>query len=108
MKSHEHWYRYTDFLIDTDPICVSIELKTYLVIRHTPKGVWIDTRFDLAEKSRKKFILKDAMKRFACPTIEEAKESFLARKRKQLRIYKARTKQVEQVIIKATDQWKDK
>lgn len=48
---------------------VFIHFDQFPVIRHTPKGVWLDARsFD----GRERFVLKEANKRFACPTKEEA------------------------------------
>jgi hypothetical protein len=46
----------------------------------------------------KKFVLKDARKRFACPTPEEAMESFIARKKRQRGILKAQLVHVEEAI----------
>lgn len=55
-------------------------LHSYEVLKETPKGVWIQAY------GTKKFILQNARKKFACPTIEEAIESFIARKKRQIRI----------------------
>lgn len=46
------------------------------VTKTTPKGVWLGDRF----------VLRDVRKRFACPTLHEALESFVARKDRQIRI----------------------
>lgn len=101
----EYWYRYSDIatappLDEWDnpvgPSGVIIHLNAFKVLKHTPKGVqldigWEDTRL----------VLHSATRRFACPTIEEAKISFLARKERQLGIYLARAKHVRRVIEKA-------
>ncbi|TPL42664.1 MULTISPECIES: hypothetical protein [unclassified Mesorhizobium] len=74
------WYRYEDSSSSTP----SIHLRRFRVLRETPKGVWLD------DWSRERFVLKDANKRWAYPTIELARESFLIRKRRQvqhLKIY---------------------
>jgi hypothetical protein len=55
----------------------------------TPKGVWID------DQGRKRFILVGARKRYACPTIVEALESFVARKKRQLGILQTQVNNVE-------------
>lgn len=69
-----------------------IHLRTYEVLKHTPKGVWLRFRYD------KKFVLASANKRFACATIEEAAESFIARKKRQISIYKNRMQRAEEVL----------
>lgn len=67
---------------------LSVELRTYIVRKHTPCGVWIDGRF----------VNLKANKRFACPTMEEAKESFIARKKRQIRILSARLKDAQRAL----------
>lgn len=57
----------------TDP---QLEMWWWEIERRTPKGAWVVGRF----------VLLTATKRWACPTEEEALESFIARKRKQIRI----------------------
>ncbi len=49
------------------------------VVKRTPQGVWLDTG-DIEPK----LVLNCWNKRYACPTIEEAKASFIARKRRQI------------------------
>ena len=68
------WFRYEDS-IGYGP---EIWLRQFRVIRTTPKGVWLD------DYGRERFVLNDAHKRFAYPTIELARKSFLIRKRRQL------------------------
>lgn len=79
---------------------VRIELRTFEVIRRTPKGVWINLFGNLAplDKSSQRFVLLKATKRFACETIEEAQASFRARKQRQIRIYRARMHAAEQAL----------
>ena len=88
------WYRYEDIryappLDEFDePIgdgSVGIMLREYRVVKDTPKGVWLEHDNWLFDPEPK-FVLRDARKRFACPTITEAKESFFARKNSQIRI----------------------
>jgi hypothetical protein len=92
----EKWYRYEDVqyasqLNEYDepigPGRLEVKLREIPVIKHTPKGVWIGYGNGILEK---KFVLRDSRKRYACPTIEEAKESFIARKKCQVGIYRAR------------------
>lgn len=69
-----------------------IYLEAYTIISHTPKGFWI--RYFL----RRRFVLNTARKRFACLTIEDARESYIARKKAQARIYKARLHIAEKIL----------
>lgn len=52
---------------------ITYTITPFMVLSKTPKGVWLDTG------DRKKFVLRDARKRFACPTRTEAVESLKAR-----------------------------
>lgn len=60
-------------------------LKEYRIVRHTPKGVWIEVQPGYP-KPKLKFVLNDSRKRWAHDTRDGAKTSFLARKRRQLSI----------------------
>ena len=61
------------------PTCTN--LCKFEVVKRTPQGVWLDIGdIDL------KLVLNHWNKRYACPTIEEAKASFVARKRRQIRL----------------------
>lgn len=74
-----------------------ITIYPYRVLRHTPKGVWLEDHTQPGGR----FVLKDSRKRFACPTKEEAIESFIARKRRQCEILKAQLDHVERVLTVA-------
>lgn len=92
----ELMYRYEDVAYaapfdetGTLPGTVKVELRTFKLIRRTPKGFWVA----LAAGSFigcTRFVLAGARRKFACPTIAEARTSFIARKRRQAGIYKAR------------------
>ena len=71
---------------------VGVELRKYRVVKRTAKGVWLDLYGD------RKFVLNDSRKRFALPTVELARESFIARKWSQIRIYRARISQAEKAL----------
>jgi hypothetical protein len=60
-----------------------MQFERYLVIRRTPKGVWIN-----GENGREKFILNGEGKRYAYPTLKQAIESFGFRKASQVKILK--------------------
>lgn len=57
-----------------------VEALWFPVRKRTPKGAWIYDRF----------VLLTARKKYACETLEEAVESFLARKTRQASIYQHR------------------
>jgi len=64
-------------------------LRTFNIIRVTPKGVWIALEYNYkGEVAKKKFILANSRKKYACFTLEEARVSFLIRKQRQLAILK--------------------
>lgn len=108
----EYWYRYYDVQYSAganeygDPLPeagpVKVHLQEFPVEKHTPKGVWlsgIDVRdYHGGHYPSWRFVRHDTNKRFACPTIAEARESFLARKRRQIRIHTARIRQAEKAI----------
>jgi len=79
------WYRYYT-------TSSGVHLDSFTVVKTTPKGVWLDN---------KKFILRDARKRWACPTKPEARESFIARKRVHIRILKKQLQLAEQSLAAA-------
>lgn len=71
---------------------VEVIYDRFPIVRRTPKGVWIDNY------GERKFILLTANKKFACETLEQARESFVARKRRQIRILTAGIRSAEQAI----------
>lgn len=115
----EYWYRFDDvaYALTADeygerrgPGSIEVHLRRYVVIKHTPKGAWLEFWPTATGKPRlvgvelsfgdrqKRFVLKGATKRFACPTEKEAKESFIARKEKLISIMKARIYYAEQAM----------
>jgi hypothetical protein len=60
------------------PLIVTIVLEHYEIKRKTPKGCWID------DFGVERFILDGARKKWAYPTEELARESFIARKEWQI------------------------
>ncbi|MGJ4945154.1 hypothetical protein ACQR1W_31655 [Bradyrhizobium sp. HKCCYLS1011] len=65
-----------------------LQMTWYAITRRTPKGAWISGRF----------VLLTAHKRWACPTQEEAIESFIARKQKHIRILMSNLKRAEEEL----------
>lgn len=95
MSTPAYWYRIVDgrYAPASDewgmPVGagqVYVSVLEYRVMRETAKGVRLDNG---------RFVLRDARKRFACPTVEEAVESYLARKYRQLYLLNKTVEQVE-------------
>lgn len=91
------WYRYEEKvyappLDEFERPCgtgrVELVRLEYPVVKVTPKGV----RLAWGQS----FVRRDARKRFACPTDEEARESYRARKAKQIRILRRQIAQAEE------------
>ena len=73
------FYRYADVQhMDR----VHIYKYTYQLIKETAKGYWIDVGYP----QKGKWVSKTSKKRYAYPTREEAKENFIARKKRQISI----------------------
>jgi hypothetical protein len=103
-RTGEVWYRMTSHVVSAGvdewdnpvgPGHVEVYVHEHDVIKHTPKGVWLNAY------GEKKFVRRDARKRFACPTKEEALESFVARKKRQIGILSAQLRNAEDAIHKA-------
>jgi hypothetical protein len=100
----EHFFRYDDtqfappldeFENPVGPGRVVVQLTEFPVIRRTKCGAWVDNF------GTPRFVLLSARKQFACPTKEDAKVSFLARKKAQARIYAARLRATNEAIALA-------
>lgn len=100
----EVWYRYEDMrwappLNEFDEPVGSgrsdIRLLEFEVLKHTPKGVWVGSW------SNKRFVLTSARKRYACPTKQEALDSFIARKKRQQTILRNQLQHVKTVLAMA-------
>lgn len=70
-----------------------VELRKYRVVKATPTGVWLALYL-----GHKRFVRLNARKRFACPTVAEAAESFRARKERQRAIHEARAERAERAM----------
>lgn len=98
------WYRFEDVryaapLNEYDepagPGRLVVELRKYHLTARTPKGVWLG----IWAGRKDRFVLDSAHKRFACPTIEEARVSFVARKNRQRQIHQARADRAADAIV---------
>lgn len=94
---HRIYYRYEERIFGTmneyDPELHlesgRLDILHFPVMKETPCGVWIKIPWiDSMNGKGKKFILTNARKKYACPTIEDARESFMARKQRQIMILK--------------------
>lgn len=83
-----------DTWISTGPY---LELEAFLIRSITPKGWTIEADNALGWR----FIGREHTKRYALPTVEEALESFIARKEKQESIYLNRAKRARNAILLA-------
>lgn len=65
----------------------------FKVIKTTPKGVWLDVGF-----SGKRFVLSNAKRQWASPTLPAAIEKFRRRKEKHLAILERQAAELRQVL----------
>lgn len=77
----EFYYRETNARWFEDVLAISVII--YRIVSRTPKGCWIAPDWD-DEARFKKFILEGKGKRYAYPTREEARASFIIRKKKEI------------------------
>jgi hypothetical protein len=98
----EFWFRYVDrhyaAMLDEFERPMgrgrsAIGLLSFPVAKHTPKGVWLHLG-----GGQKRFVLKDARKRYACPNIVEARTSYIERKKKQVKILTAQLETAEWLL----------
>lgn len=75
---------------------LQIYVRTYKVMKETPKGVW------LWVYGRRRFVLHESRKKFAHPTLDSALTSFKARKAAQIRILSSQIARAEQAVTQAS------
>lgn len=93
------FYRY-DF-IDTgeDSTNIIIVLKTFFLVKETPKGYWIlENGWFFA---RQRWVSKTSKKRYAYPTKEQALTNFIKRKERYLRILRYKITSTKAAIKQA-------
>jgi hypothetical protein len=66
--------------------------SAFPVLKTTPFGVWLDVC------GGRRFVRADARKRYACPTEQDALESYHARKRRQVNILGAQLASAEAAL----------
>lgn len=74
----------------------SVEFVAYYypIVKRTKCGVWIE----LWRGGKRKFVNLECVKKWACPTIEEARDSFYRRKSRQMSILSHQFNIVERVL----------
>lgn len=115
----DRWYRYEDVryaaMVDEfeNPIGegrTDVNLRVLVVVRVTPRGVWLlpehvwpqaEYKREDLQRSGARFVRLSATKQYACPSLEAARISFIARKTAQARIYRARLRQAETALQRA-------
>jgi hypothetical protein len=83
---------------------VELYCRKYRIVKKTPKGHRIELGIPMdigGAGMPTKFILQNATKRFACPTKAEALDSFIARKKRYIRILGGHISDAEIAIRKA-------
>jgi hypothetical protein len=73
-------------------VCLQCDVESV-----TKRGVWVSVY------GMRKFVLDNARKRYAYPTVEQALESFHARKRRQVQILRARLQEAEAALTLQPD-----
>ncbi len=87
-------YRYDDYHDSEMPY---VWLRSFKVLRDTPKGYWIE-EWEGAGERYKKFVLKGAGKRFAYLSKDDAWDSFRRRKERQVNILAHQHDRVKRVL----------
>lgn len=72
---------------------LAVELSTFDIVKRTKCGVWI-----VDSRGRDRFVNLEARKKYACESKESARDSFIARKSAQLRIYAARAERAQDAL----------
>jgi hypothetical protein len=89
-------YRITSLIRGVDFPTVQINYHKFKILRETPKCYVIREWAG----GKEKYVLKNAKKRFAYPTREEAKEGFIARKSRQIRLLNGQLDHAETAMKK--------
>lgn len=79
---------------------IAVELMEIPVIKKTPCGAWVGW-----DEHDKKFVNLNWNKRYALPTLEEAKASYRARKRREISLMEARANGARLALAAAEKQW---
>lgn len=96
----EYLYRFSDYRVSNGVDeyerslggGVKVRLDRFCITKKTPKGVWIDAW------GEDKFVNLTAVKQYACVSVESAKQSYLARKKRQISILSSRLRLAESAL----------
>lgn len=119
--AEEVWYRYDNWIeaqggidaigewVRTGPGHVRLKLSEFPVVSHTPKGVWLSWGFidENGQYTKDRWVSNTSRKKFAYPTKEQALESFIARKRRQVLISKVRMIAAQDALYLAIEKLKN-
>jgi hypothetical protein len=78
---NHHFYREENARMSDDVLAISV--IEYRVVKRTPAGFWITRLWD-RDAQFKRFVLAGLGRRHAYPTRQLARESFIARKKKEI------------------------
>lgn len=93
------FYRYEDIQYEDGPYLLEYQFS---MIKETPCGWWIGNRMGhYGILNKPKWVSKTARKRFAYPTKEDALNNFIARKQRQISIFKYRLDRAEGALYQA-------
>lgn len=81
---------------------VEIQLERYLILRRTPKGVWIRR---WSGNKPETFVLNDSPKKVAWPTVDEAKMHFFTRKKNQISLLLRQLNRAKEALWTAAEKW---
>lgn len=71
----------------------TIQISKFKILKRTPCGAWIDYAY-----RSKKFVNLTCRKQYACETPEKALQSFICRKKRQVKILSSQLKDAESVL----------
>ncbi len=83
---------------------LKISLREIPVLKRTPKGAWVRRQYyTQASENDRQFIRLTARKQYASNTKEEAKECFIARKKRQIQILSGQLEQAKEALALGED-----
>jgi hypothetical protein len=106
VRDHMNFYRYDEIIYDAPYREIKLTMTIFSLVKETKKGYWIkESLFGMSHGKR--WVSKTSVKRYAYPTKEEALQSFIKRKERQIRILTSRLN-VAQDALKEAKKEKEK
>lgn len=90
------FYRYDSYV--TNDSKVLVKLSTYSLVKETPKGYWICDKIGFEH-----WVSKTSKKRYAYPSKQEALDSFIKRKEKQIKILSPKFSVAKAALAKGSE-----